>query len=175
MTLCSVNKKEIILSDCMWRFESSTFQRSRECHLMKFMSNSAKHFCHYFGRSVTFIIFYSLQMDKSLAFFSLLLLHYHSLLSGGSLINAFWNSIATNCVPRFKQSNTPQIQSVSQLQKKANKQISLIKSLAIYLTKLHSDIGGYDIEGSCHVKWKRFIEIEKRQNNQTKKRERQDL
>lgn len=26
---------------------ASTFQRSRECHLMKFMSNSAKYFCHY--------------------------------------------------------------------------------------------------------------------------------
>lgn len=58
-------KKENPIRLCGDFMRTNTFQHSAKCHLMKFMSNSAKCFYHLFWSSVTFVIHFSFTLSLS--------------------------------------------------------------------------------------------------------------
>lgn len=114
---------------------------------------------------MTFIIFYPWQMDISSPF-SCWLFYFIQFwtLAWCSKLRANWS----------KPTATTHFESVNQLQERKQAEISLIKSDAIYSTKLHSDVELNDMEATW---WKGGasldfeMKINKKQNNQ-KKRER---
>lgn len=120
-------KKWKISSDCVWRFEVNTFQHSAKCHLMKFMSNGAKCFHHYFGLRwlLSFIFlcilsFFSARDEKKRT------------MTESQL--AFQDNVRANYVPieTIQQQIISHFDVAVQLTQKAHKQISSAKFSLVF-------------------------------------------